>query len=162
MKKLGVLTLLLFINLNLLGQTDEEKVITKIKSMDSEFWSDYNTCHTETIKKYLDDQIEFYHDKGGLLVGAENLANSIKNNLCSTKNYKIRREIVPNTENYSILRDKGIIYGVIYSGEHHFYLTLEDKKEFLDGRAKFLHLWILEKNSWKMKRILSYEHRAVN
>ncbi|WP_428224963.1 hypothetical protein [Flavobacterium sp.] len=162
MKGLYFILTALFVNFGLLSQSDETGVIAKIKSLDKEFWSDYNNCQIATLKNHLDEQIEFYHDKGGMLVGADNLVNSIKKNLCSVKNYKIRREVLPNTENFSILRNQGIIYGVIYSGEHLFYLTLEEKKEFADGRAKFLHLWILENNHWKMKRILSYEHKAVN
>lgn len=140
----------------------ETEVIGTVKKLDSEFWTSYNTCDTNKIKSYIANDIEFYHDKGGITLGQENLINSIKNNLCSKSNYKIRREVLTNSEKYFILKNNNAIYGVILTGEHKFYLTLDNKKEFADGIAKFTHLWLFENNIWKMKRILSYDHQPIN
>jgi hypothetical protein len=49
-------------------------------------------------------------------------------------------------------------YGALISGEHIFYVNESGKKEYLDGYGKFTHLWRFENNSWKMSRIVSYDH----
>lgn len=140
-----------------IGQTDEE-IKLKILSFDKEFWIGYNTCDTEKIKFYIDENIEFYHDKGGITFGNVNLVESIRKNLCSDNNFKIRREVIPNTVDFYTLKKDNIIYGAILSGEHYFYISQDEKKESLNGRAKFTHLWLLKNGLWKMTRILSYNH----
>lgn len=56
------------------------------------------------------------------------------------------------------MQDNGKTYGAIMSGEHVFYILETGKEERPDGLAKFTHLWILKDDSWKMSRILSYDH----
>jgi hypothetical protein len=41
-----------------------------------------------------------------------------------------------------------------------FYVNENNKPEYLDGQANFMQLWLKENGSWKMKRILSYNHHA--
>ncbi|QYS90192.1 nuclear transport factor 2 family protein [Flavobacterium davisii] len=147
-------------NFSFFAQSETE-IIKKIQNLDTEFWKAYNSCNTKDIEIYIYDDIEFYHDKGGITLGKENLVNSIQNNLCSNKNYKIRRELIKRTEQFSILYREGKPYGLIYSGEHIFLLTINKNKEYPDGKAKFIHLWLLENELWRMKRIYSYNHQAI-
>jgi hypothetical protein len=56
------------------------------------------------------------------------------------------------------LRDGGVVYGAVLSGEHRFYVREGDKPERLDGQAIFTHLWLVKDGAWKMARILSYDH----
>ncbi|WP_163444474.1 nuclear transport factor 2 family protein [Flavobacterium columnare] len=142
------------------SQSDKE-IIQEIQTLDTEFWKSYNSCNTINIAQYIYDDIEFYHDKGGITLGKENLVSSIKNNLCSNNNYKIRRELVKGTEHFSTLYNQEKPYGLIHSGEHIFLLTINQNREYADGKAKFIHLWLLENNLWKMKRIYSYNHQPI-
>lgn len=143
------------------SQTEEETK-QQILSFDKQFWSGYNTCDVEKMKPFIDETIEFYHDKGGVTLGSIKLIESIKTNLCSNNNFKIRREIIPNTMAFYTLKNENIIYGAILSGEHYFYVSENGQKESLDGRAKFTHLWILKDKQWKMTRILSYDHKPAH
>ncbi|MFK7113315.1 nuclear transport factor 2 family protein [Flavobacterium oreochromis] len=158
--KFLILFFLSILSFDCLAQSEAD-ILKKIQSLDAEFWDAYNSCNIENITKYISNDIEFYHDKGGITSGQENLVNSIKNNLCSNKNYKLRRELVKKSERFSILYQQEKLYGMIYSGEHIFLLTLNNNKEYADGKAKFIHLWLLENNQWKMKRIYSYDHQAI-
>jgi hypothetical protein len=140
------------------AQTEQEKVTSLIFHKDSLFWNAYNSCDIATLKEFITDDVEFYHDKGGITSGAADLAASVKNNLCSNSDYHLRREPVPGTVKVFPLQKANVIYGAIISGEHYFYLTEKDKKERRDGWAKFTHLWVLTQGVWKMSRILSYDH----
>ena len=107
---------------------------------------------------FFTNDVEFYHDKGGITNGLENLAMSMKKNLCSNENFRLRREAVAGTVKVFSLQQSNSIYGAIISGSHVFYINEKGKKERLDGLAKFTHVWLLKDNVWKMSRILSYDH----
>ena len=156
---LALLTIIcIFFSMAVMAQSEQEKVKVLIFHKDSLFWNAYNNCDVATFKSYVTEDVEFYHDKGGMTLGATALATSIKNNLCSNPDFHLRREAVPGTVNVYPLQKGNDIYAAIISGEHYFYLTQKDKKEFRDGWAKFTQLWILKDNVWKMSRILSYDH----
>ena len=81
-----------------------------------------------------------------------------KNNLCSNENFRLRREGIAGTMKVFPLQKSDTIYGAILSGEHVFYILEKGKKERLDGKARFTHLWLLNNGVWKMSRVLSYDH----
>lgn len=138
------------------AQTDAE-VSATILQQDSLFWITYNTCDTAGNKKFFTDDIEFYHDKGGLTLGAAGLSASLKNNLCSNPDFRLRRKAVAGSVHIFPMRNGPAVYGAVISGDHLFYI-IEKGKERLDGLAKFTHLWVVKDGIWKMARILSYNH----
>jgi hypothetical protein len=159
MKKLLLFTTAhLFLATCLFAQADVNNLSSLILGKDSLFWQAYNTCDVEKFKDFVAEDIEFYHDKGGITSGLAALNNSIKNNLCSNPGLRIRREAVPGTIKLFSLQQSNVIYGAILSGDHYFYVTEAGKKERREGLAKFTHLWLLKDGSWKMTRIFSYDH----
>lgn len=144
------------------AQGTEQKITQHILHKDSLFWQSYNRCDTGGYDQFFSNDVEFYHDKGGITLGADNMALSLKKNLCSNSDFRIRREEVKGTVKVFTLQNNGIIYGTILSGEHFFYISEKAKAERLDGRAKFTHLWLLKDGAWKMTRILSYDHGPAN
>lgn len=139
------------------AQTNKQELSDTILHKDSAFWKAYNECDVDKFRSYFSDDIEFYHDKGGITLGIEKMLTSFKNNLCSNNNFRLRREAVEGTVKVFPLENNGVIYGAILSGEHVFYV-IEKGSERLDGLAKFTHLWLLEDKVWRMKRVLSYDH----
>jgi hypothetical protein len=125
---------------------------------DSLFWLAYNNCDLEHMQQFFTEDVEFYHDKGGLTLGREKLITELKNNLCSNGDFKLRREEVKGSSKVYSLKSEGTLYGAILSGEHVFYVSGKGKEERLDGIAKFTHVWMLHDHVWKMSRILSYDH----
>lgn len=142
------------------AQTSDTLTAT-ILHLDSAFWNAYNNCDTNAYKNFLTDDIEFYHDKGGITTGAITLIKSLTANLCRNPNYHLRREAVAGTVKVYPMQNNNVIYGAVITGEHVFYITQNGKPEFIDGAANFTHLWILGNDGWKMKRILSYNHHAA-
>ncbi|MGC3947374.1 MAG: nuclear transport factor 2 family protein [Chryseolinea sp.] len=137
------------------GITEEERAV---RSLDSAFWSTYNTCNVDAINKYFTDDIEFYHDKGGPMKGIDQLVATSKRNLCSDDNFRLRRDAVEGTVQFFPMKADGKVYGAILSGQHVFYILQKGKSPRLDGLARFTHLWVLTESGWKMSRVLSYDH----
>lgn len=140
------------------AQTEQQKLSSTILAKDSLFWITYNNCDTTQFQNFFTEDVEFYHDKGGLTLGLENLALSIKKNLCGNNNFRLRREAIAGTVKVYPLQKSDTIYGAILSGEHVFYILEKGKKERLDGQARFTHVWLLNNGVWKMSRIISYDH----
>jgi len=133
------------------SETDLKRTIL---SLDSAFWHSYNTCDIEGMGNYVSDDIEFYHDKGGLTESKKALLEGIKNGLCSDENYSLRREELKGAVEVFPMNN----FGAIMTGQHVFYVKQGDDPEFLDGLARFTHLWQFKNEEWKMIRILSYDH----
>jgi len=140
------------------AQSGKQDVIDVILSKDSLFWIAYNNCDLEVMEKFFTDDVEFYHDRGGLTLGLENLITDMKRNLCGGKNLKLRREAIEGTVRVFPLQSSDVTYGALISGEHVFYVLETGKSDRLDGYGKFTDVWVLRDNVWKMSRILSYDH----
>jgi len=133
--------------------SDLNQTITELESL---FWNSYNNCNVAAMSRYLADDLEFYHDKDGLTLTSKKVIESINKNLFSDKNRRLRREAIEETIKVYPLSN----YGAIISGEHLFYMNTPKNGEFLDGRAKYTHIWKNTSTGWKLSRILSYDHRA--
>lgn len=116
----------------------------------------FNTCDLSHYKSIVSDDLEFYHDKGGITSGEKAFTASIKNNICGGPN-KVRRDLVPNSMKVYPLYNNNVLYAFIEEGEHDFF-EFSNGKWNQGSRAKFTILWILEDKQWKMKRVLSYDH----
>ena len=151
----------MLIQISLLAQSydnpeDVKKLRSEILHLDSLFWKAYNTCDLDSFETFLTEDLEFYHDKGGLTTTLATLMESAKNGRCSNENWRLRREVIEGSLNVYPLNN----YGAILSGDHVFYI-IENGEERLDGKAKFTHVWQLKDNKWKMSRVLSYDHRPA-
>lgn len=151
----------LFVQTSLYSQS-EDSIEKLILHKDSIFWNAYNACDTVVMRQFIADDIEFYHDKGGPLYGIEQMMNVTRKNLCSNySEFHLRREAVPGTVQVFPMTNSGPVYGAVISGQHYFYINEKGKKEFRDGLARFTHLWLLKDGTWKMARVLSFDHQPA-
>jgi len=107
---------------------DPKELTQTILKLDSAFWRAYNACDVDAMKLYFTDDIEFYHDKGGLTTPLSKLIESMKEGLCGNANFRLRREAVEGTVKVFPLNN----YGAIISGEHVFYINEGGKKGWMD------------------------------
>jgi hypothetical protein len=70
------------------------------------------------------------------------------------------RKRVENSLSVFEMKNNNKRYGAIQKGKHTFQQKIEGKMQ-TDGIADFTHLWILENNTWKLKRVLSYNHKPT-
>lgn len=122
------------------------------------FNASFNTCDIPELEKLVSDDFEFYHDKGGLMGSKAEFIEKTKSGLCKLS-YKARRELVEESLEVFPLNKDGVLYGAVQTGRHNFYAKEKDKPEYLTSTAIFTHVWLLENGSWKLKRVLSYDHQ---
>ena len=111
------------------------------------------------MKGFISDDLEFYHDQGGLTTNKEDFLNAVKNNICSKPEMKPIRKIVQGSLEVFPLYENGKLYGAIQKGVHDFYIREPSKELYKTSSAKFTHVWILNNNEWILKRVLSYDHK---
>lgn len=128
----------------------EAELYRQIAHEDSILFEAYNTCNLEKFATYFTEDVEFYHDKGGLSTSKKELIEALRNNICG----KVRRELVKGSlEVYPINN-----YGAVEIGNHRFY-SKQDGKDVV-GIAKFVHLWQLQPDGWKVMRVISFDHKT--
>jgi ketosteroid isomerase-like protein len=132
------------------NQADLDKAIT---ALDAKLFAAYNHCDLKTFDSLLADDVEFYHDQGGVTLGRQRLTDSIKNNICTGDTQRV---LVPGT--LKIYYMKG--YGAIEMGVHRFE---HPKSEAVNGtgEASFVQLWQCKDGNWKLTRVLSYDHHSA-
>ena len=152
--------LLLMLSFNFSANAQESEVKELLTQKDKIFWKAYNECDIAGMDQFLAKDIEFYHDKGGITMGSDDLNEGMRKGLCSGGKNAVRREAVPGTVQVYPLFNNGELYGAIMTGEHLFY-SVKGDSEKLEGRANFSHLWLKKDGEWRMHRVFSYDHRPA-
>ncbi len=110
------------------------------------------------MRSFFISDVEFYHDKSGVSLGADKLVKDFGDGPCRPgSEIRLRREAVPNSVRVYPMRRSDTLYGAIISGSHYFYLV-KDGISSRNGLAQFTHLWMLQNGEWKMTRVLSFDH----
>jgi len=130
----------------------QDELNKAIASLDTALFDSYNRCDLQKFAKFFVDDVEFYHDQGGVTLGKEKLTESIKTNICG----KVTRELVPGS--LQVYHMKG--YGAVEMGVHRFHHPGHDDTEGV-GEGKFIHLWQYKDGAWKITRVISYDHHAA-
>src|SRR5688572_18496236 len=113
MKKLNLITSLFIMILcadNLNAQSEKQNLSRVILNHDSVFWKAYNQCDIPGMQKFFTDDLEFYHDKGGITRGMESLMTVTKKNLCSNENFRLRREALNETYRVFPMTSNNVLY----------------------------------------------------
>jgi hypothetical protein len=128
--------------------------------MDSLLFSvGFNTCNLAMFESLLSEDFEMYHDKSGILHSKAAFIKVCEEGLCkSPDTYQSRRELVPGSTSIFELKDKGKVYGALQNSMHRFYEKSNGNPETSGNIARFTHLWLLEKNEWKLSRSFSFDH----
>lgn len=126
--------------------------LTKIMAhMDSVLFEAFNKCEVTISKSLFTEDLEFYHDTGGLTNYTQNVNSILKR--CAQET-KIRRELVKGSMEVFPIKD----FGAIQMGSHRFYYTDKGQEEKLGGTFKFVHVWKNVNGNWKIARVISYDH----
>ena len=160
-KNILIVSILFTVSINAQVSKTSELFLT-LKSNDSLLFEiGFNKCDINQFKKLIADDFEFYHDKSGITNTKNEFMKGITNGLCNASNQtRSRRELVEGSLTVFPLFNNGKLYGAIQKGEHKFFESFNGNPESKGSLAKFSHLWIIDDNgSWKVKRVLSYDHQ---
>jgi len=131
------------------SQAELDKTIT---TLDAALFDAYNRCDLEKFASFIAENVEFYHDRGGVTLGRAALTESVKKNICG----RVSRELVPGT--LQVYYMKG--YGAVEIGVHRFHHPGHEDTEPV-GEGKFIHLWQYKDGAWKITRVISYDHHTA-
>ena len=116
-----------------------------IVEMDNIYFTAYNNCDMVKQAEIYAEDLEFYHDKGGLMTSKKDLLESLKKNICG----KVTRELVTGSiEVYPIAG-----FGAVQIGMHKFYNNQEP--DAISKPSKFITIWKQEGDAWQITRVIS-------
>ncbi len=126
-----------------------QKLYDTIARMDSILFTALQQQDTAALKNLFTKDLEFYHDKGGLSNYQQNMKTFAT---LFTKANGLKRELVAGSLEVYPIKD----YGAIQEGKHRFCHPENGKQDC--GTFKFIHIWKREEGTWKISRIVSYDH----
>jgi hypothetical protein len=131
---------------------NQQELDSAITALDAALFDAYNRCDLEKFASFIDENVEFYHDQGGVTLGKVALTDSVKKNICG----KVTRELVPGSLHIYFMKG----YGALEVGVHRFHHPGHEDTEGV-GEGKFIHLWQYKDGAWKITRVMSYDHHAA-
>ncbi|HEV7715824.1 MAG TPA: nuclear transport factor 2 family protein, partial [Steroidobacteraceae bacterium] len=125
----------------------------KMLALDTALFDSFNKCSDpEQFEKhaaFFAKDVEFYHDLGGLTVGADEVMATTRKNVCG----KFRREL--DAASFRVFPIPG--YGAMSTGTHRFCHT----STTCEGVGEFTTVWREKDGVWQITRALSYAHRSL-
>ena len=129
----------------------DQKLYDTVEQLDAALFDAFNKQDLESLTKFFSEDIEFFDDGEGLTDYKQNI-ESFKGLFARNKTSNLRRELVKGSlEVYAVPN-----YGAIETGIHRFIHTENGKEEI--GVLKFVHIWHLTNGTWKLTRVISYNH----
>jgi hypothetical protein len=136
------------------NSTSQDALYQTISELDTEFFGTFNNCEVpEQLQKhasFMDPNVEFYHDNGGVSWTRKDYIDKTRQNVCGN----FRRRLTPGT--LKVYPIKG--FGAIEEGEHSF-CDIKSGKCF--GAANFMFVWQQTSDGWHITRAFSYGHHAI-
>jgi ketosteroid isomerase-like protein len=120
-----------------------------VARMDSAIFDAFNAHDVERLMTMFTNDLEFYHDTGGLTDYQQSQEN-FKKLFAGTPD--IRRDLVQGSLEVYPIKD----HGAIEIGEHRFCHKENGKDDC--GTFKFAMVWRKAAESWKISRVISYGH----
>jgi hypothetical protein len=128
-----------------------------LRAADAGYWRAYNACDPVAMAPFFAEDLEFYHDKGGLTRTRAGMVDATMKGICSNPNLHVRRAPMTAGVRYDPIPG----YGAVLSGQHQFYMTEKGMPERPTGIAFFTMLWRYDQGRWQMTRAFSLDHQPV-
>ena len=133
---------------DILGRTyvpANQELYETIVSLDKKLFDAYNSCDMDTQTALYSEDLEFFHDRGGLSTSKEKVLIALKNNICE----KVTRTLIEGSIEVYPIKD----YGAVIMGYHTFNQkeTPEDKTQ----ASRFVMIWAKTDENWTVTRVIS-------
>jgi len=132
-------------------ENGKEELFKEIAHMDSVMFNAFNAHDLEKLKTTFDEDLEFYHDNGGLSDYRQTMIN-FQTMFDKNKTTGLRRDIVQGSLEVYPIKD----YGAVETCLHKF-CHVENGKDDC-GTFKNIMIWQKKNDQWKVTRVISYDH----
>lgn len=123
----------------------DKEVYDIIVAMDKEYFDAYNSCDMQKqASLYLED-LELFHDKGGLSTSKQEVLSDIEKYICG----KVTRTLITGSIEVYPIKD----FGAIEIGYHKFYNNQEPDAK--STASKFIMVWKKEDENWFISKVIS-------
>lgn len=129
----------------------QDELYTTIAYMDSVMFAAFNAHDLDKLKTTFSEDLEFYHDKGGLSNYKQTMEN-FRALFEKNKTTGLRRDIVKGSLEVYPIKD----YGAVEICLHRF-CHVENGRDDC-GTFKNVMIWRKIYGLWKVTRVISYDH----
>jgi hypothetical protein len=131
----------------------QESVLTEqMLVLDEAVFANFNACENpDALAKhasYFAEDVEFYHDNGGVTWDRASMIANTKKFVCGN----FTRQLVAGSFAAHPIKD----FGAITKGTHVF---CQRGSKVCEGKADFVMVWHNTDDGWQITRVLSYGHR---
>ncbi len=133
----------------ILVSQDSASLYEEIATADEKFFAAFNACDLKIMGDLFAEDLEFYHDIGGLGDYQQTMASTKTN--CD-RGLGLRRVLVEGSLEVYPVAD----YGAIQKGKHTF--CHPENGQDVCGTFEFVHVWRRTDAGWKIARVISYGH----
>ena len=120
-----------------------------VARLDTEMFAAFNAHDVNKLMAYFADNLEFYHDKGGLANFAQTKEGFVR---LFAQSPDITRTLVPGSlEVYPVKN-----YGAMHIATQRFCHVENGRNDC--GNSKFVMVWQQQDGTWKITRVVSYDH----
>ena len=123
----------------------DQELFDTIVAMDKAYFDAYNTCDMKKQALLYAEDLEFYHDKGGLTTSKQDVLDAIEKNICG----KVQRTLVAGSVEVYPIKD----FGAVEIGYHKFFNNEEPNAP--SKPSKFIILWKRTTENWKITKVIS-------
>ena len=139
---------ILFLTVPFVGmaQVEEASELHKqLEALDKTYFDAYNSCDLVTQANFYSEDIEFFHDQGGLSTDKQGIIDALEKNICG----KVTRTLVAGSiEVYPIPN-----YGAVLMGLHSF--ANNQEPDAISTPSKFVMIWKKSEANWQITKVIS-------
>ena len=127
----------------------KEDLYQLVARLDTEMFAAFNAHDVNRLMAYFADNVEFYHDKGGLSNFAQTKEGFAR---LFAQSPDIIRTLVPGSLEVFPVKD----YGAMHIATQRFCHVENGRNDC--GNSKFVMVWQQQGGTWKITRVVSYDH----
>ncbi|WP_210521266.1 nuclear transport factor 2 family protein [Hymenobacter terricola] len=127
----------------------KDELYQLVARLDAEMFAAFNAHDVNKLMAYFADNLEFYHDKGGLSNFVQTKEGFAR---LFAQSPDITRTLVPGSLEVYPVKD----YGAIHIATQRF-CHVENGREDC-GNSKFVMVWQQQAGTWRITRVVSYDH----
>ena len=127
----------------------KDELYQTVARLDTEMFAAFNAHDVDKLMAYFADNVEFYHDKGGLSNFAQTREGFVR---LFAQSPDLTRTLVPGTlEVYPIKN-----YGAVHIATQRFCHVENGRNDC--GNSRFVMVWQQQAGTWRITRVVSYDH----